>query len=122
MCSLKEGEFMSSEQQKREQMKKNVEGQVKKIEETKEGKEIKAEGKEKEEKKEKVEEDKKTEGKPSKTPVESAKAKRKKKINQFTLKEINQKIEEVKEKMGGLNSKYAKQLLHRKEILEKIEK
>ncbi len=40
-----------------------------------------------------------------------------KKINGMTLKEIEAKLAEVKEKQGGLTSKYAKQLLLRKKAL-----
>lgn len=39
------------------------------------------------------------------------------KINEMTLKEIEAKIAEVKEKQGGLTSKYAQQLLLRKKSL-----
>ena len=39
-----------------------------------------------------------------------------KKINEMTLKEIEAKLAEVKEKQGGLTSKYAKQLLLRKNV------
>ena len=40
-----------------------------------------------------------------------------KKINGMTLKEIEAKLAEVKEKQGGMTSKYAKQLLLRKKVL-----
>ena len=43
--------------------------------------------------------------------------KKRKKINRFTLEELEKKIQEVKEKMGGLTSSYAQQLLRRKEQL-----
>lgn len=39
------------------------------------------------------------------------------KINSMTLGEIEAKLAEVKEKQGGLTSKYAKQLLLRKKFL-----
>ncbi len=35
----------------------------------------------------------------------------------MTLAEIDIKLKEVEEKMGGLNSKYAQQLIKRKEYL-----
>ena len=44
-------------------------------------------------------------------------AKKKKKINRLTLKELEKEIEGAKEKMGGLRSQYAQQLLKRKEQL-----
>jgi hypothetical protein len=40
-----------------------------------------------------------------------------KKINGMTLKAIDAKLAEVKEKQGGLTSKYAKQLLLRKKVI-----
>jgi len=46
-----------------------------------------------------------------------AQAKKKKKINRLTLKELEKKIEQVQQKMGGLTSIYAQQLLTRKEQL-----
>jgi len=39
------------------------------------------------------------------------------KINRMSLSEIEAKLAEVKEKQGGLTSKYAKQLLLRKKVL-----
>lgn len=42
---------------------------------------------------------------------------KKKKINRLTLQEVEEKIKEVQEKMGGLSSAYAQQLLKRKEGL-----
>ncbi len=41
----------------------------------------------------------------------------KKKINQMTLEEIEAKLKDVQEQMGGLESKYAQQLLLRKKLL-----
>jgi len=41
----------------------------------------------------------------------------KKKINRLTLKEVEKKIQETQEKMGGLASSFARQLLERKEQL-----
>jgi hypothetical protein len=41
----------------------------------------------------------------------------KKKINKMTLAEIETKLKEIEGTMGGLKSKYAQQLLHRKKIL-----
>jgi len=40
-----------------------------------------------------------------------------KKINEMTISELEAKLAEVKEKQGGLTSKYAKQLLLRKKSL-----
>jgi len=42
---------------------------------------------------------------------------KKKKINEMTIQEIEAKLAEVKEKQGGLVSKYARQLLLRKKSL-----
>lgn len=44
-------------------------------------------------------------------------SKKKKKINKLTLNEIEKMIQEVQEKMGGVNSFYAKQLISRKQQL-----
>jgi hypothetical protein len=46
------------------------------------------------------------------------KAKRNKKINQMTLAEIEKKLEELKGSTGGYSSRYARELLRRKEILK----
>ncbi len=43
--------------------------------------------------------------------------KKNKKINKMTQKEIDKKLDEVKEKMGSLSSKYALELLRRKSQL-----
>ena len=40
--------------------------------------------------------------------------KKNKKINKMTLQEVDKKLEEIKEKMGSLSSKYALELLRRK--------
>ncbi len=40
-----------------------------------------------------------------------------KKINEMSLKDLEAKIAEVKEKQGGMTSKYAQQLLLRKKSL-----
>jgi hypothetical protein len=40
-----------------------------------------------------------------------------KKINAMTIKDLEAKLAEVKEKQGGLTSKYAQQLLLRKKSL-----
>ena len=63
-------------------------------------------------------EEKKTE-KPAEgqTPAVEESTPRKKKINEMTLMEIEAKLAEVKEKQGGLTSKYTKQLLLRKKAL-----
>jgi len=60
------------------------------------------------------------EAKPQAGPVAQEKkeaGQKKKKINRLTLKELEKKIEEVRQKMGGLNSFYAQQLLKRKKQL-----
>ena len=44
--------------------------------------------------------------------------KKKKKINRMTIKEIDKKLDDVKEKMGNHSSKYAKGLLKRKNVLK----
>jgi hypothetical protein len=46
------------------------------------------------------------------------KAKRSRKINQLTLAEIEKKLEEIKGSMGGFSSRYARELLRRKENLQ----
>lgn len=48
---------------------------------------------------------------------EAQDSKKKKKLNKLTLKEIEKMIQVVQEKMGGLNSFYAKELVRRKEQL-----
>ena len=45
-----------------------------------------------------------------------------KKINKMTLEELEKAIEKTKETMGGLSSKYAKELLERKEALAAAKK
>lgn len=45
-------------------------------------------------------------------------AKKNKKIGQMTMKEVEDKLISVKEKMGRLDSRYAKELLKRKEALK----
>jgi hypothetical protein len=42
---------------------------------------------------------------------------KKKKISQMTLEEIETRIKTVQEKMGGLGSQYAQQLLKQKQVL-----
>lgn len=62
---------------------------------------------------------------PAAAPEKSAEAKadKTKKINQMSLKELDKKLEEVKAKMGNLQSKYAAELLKRKkEIMGGIAK
>jgi len=56
-------------------------------------------------------ESKKPEEVPTPTPT------KKKKINKMTLAEIEAKLNDIKKKLGGLDSKYAKHLLKRKEFL-----
>jgi len=77
--------------------------------------------KEKKEKKAEVKEKppKKEEEKPEPEKAEAVGAK-KKKINKMTLAEVEAKLEEVKSTMGGLYSKYARQLILRKEYLKSL--
>jgi hypothetical protein len=51
--------------------------------------------------------------------AEGESAKKSKKLAHLTLKEVEQKINEVKEKMGGFTSRYAKDLLIRQKALKK---
>jgi len=51
----------------------------------------------------------------AKTP--QGQAKKNKKISQMTLKEIDEKLTSVKDKMGRLDSRYAKELLGKKDEL-----
>lgn len=74
------------------------------------------------EEKKPAEEKAKPEQKPTPTtqaPAEEKKegTQKKKKINRMTAKELERNIDQVKRKMGGLNSAYARQLLKRKEQL-----
>ena len=50
----------------------------------------------------------------------SASPAKKKKINKMTLAEIETKLEDVKIKMGGLDSKYAQHLILRKNYLNSL--
>jgi len=43
--------------------------------------------------------------------------KKRKKINKLTLEEVEEKLKSVEATMGGASSKYAQQLLHRREEL-----
>jgi len=45
--------------------------------------------------------------------------KKNKKIGQMTLKEVEEKLNSIKEKMGGFDSRYAQELLKRKSALTK---
>ncbi len=104
-----------------EETKKPQEEQVKKeVKETK-APEQKPVSKEKKEPEPKPEEEKaKPAGKVPPVAAEQKKeagAKKRKKINCLTLEELEKKIQEVQEKMGGLTSTYARQLLKRKEQL-----
>jgi hypothetical protein len=49
-------------------------------------------------------------------PSQTAK-KKNKKIGQMTIKEVEEKLNSVNEKMGSLDSRYARELLKRKESL-----
>lgn len=52
-----------------------------------------------------------------KTGESQKKSKRNKKINQMSLEEIEKKLEDIKASRGGLDSRYAQELLRRKAIL-----
>jgi len=54
-----------------------------------------------------------------KSNAEESKGKKRKKINLMSQKEIEEKLKSVKEKMGNLKSRYAKQLLKQKDILSR---
>jgi ribosomal protein L29 len=58
---------------------------------------------------------------PEEKPTQQAQEKqgkdKRKKINDMTLDEIDKKLDEVKQKMGDLTSRYALQLLKRKKEL-----
>lgn len=47
------------------------------------------------------------------------KKKRQKKINQMTAQELETAVQKTQEKMGGLTSRYARELLRRKKELNK---
>ncbi len=82
-----------------------------KVEKTKEEKPKEEKPKEEKPKTEKPKAEKPKEEKPA--PAE----KKRKKINRMTLKEVDKKLEEIKEKMGNFTSKYAMELLKRKKEL-----
>lgn len=52
------------------------------------------------------------------TPASKAVAK--KKIGKMTLDEVEEKLQQVKGKMGGWSSKYAQELLKRRQVLKNI--
>ncbi len=54
-----------------------------------------------------------------KAPEAPPKEKKKKKVRNMGLEEIEKKLKETEERMGGLESKYAQHLLQRKEELLK---
>ena len=54
---------------------------------------------------------------PAEKAAEAPPTSKNKKINKMTAAEIEAKLEEVKTTMGGLKSKYAQQLLRRKNLL-----
>jgi hypothetical protein len=63
---------------------------------------------------------KKPETGPSAGPAEGKDAvRKKKKINLMSVKEIDARLKTVEEKMGNLRSRYAKQLLKQKDVLNK---
>lgn len=53
----------------------------------------------------------------AKPEVGDGKGKKRKKINLMSLKEVEEKLKSVKDKMGNLKSRYAKQLFKQKDIL-----
>ena len=59
---------------------------------------------------------------PAPAPKAEEGAKKNKKINLMSPKDIDAKLKVVKEKMGNLKSRYAKQLIKQKDILDKTEK
>jgi ribosomal protein L29 len=71
------------------------------------------------EKKEKPAEPKKTEAPaPAAEKSEKESGSKSHKINKMTLAEVEAKLEDIKGKQGGLRSKYALQLLHKKSLLK----
>ncbi len=64
--------------------------------------------------------DKKDAAKAEPAPAAEAqkKADRNPKVNKMTLAEVEKKIEEVKSGQGGLLSRYAKQLIRRRDLLK----
>ena len=76
----------------------------------------KEEKKEEKKEQEKAPEEKSTPQAPAADKKETA-AKKKRKINRLTLKEVEKRIQDVQEKMGSLTSRYGQQLLKQKEKL-----
>lgn len=71
------------------------------------------------EKKEKPAEPKKTEAPAAAAEkTEKGEGSHSKKINKMSLAEVQAKLEEIKAKQGGLRSKYALQLLHKKSLFK----
>jgi hypothetical protein len=58
-------------------------------------------------------------GKSAPKPEVAVDTGKRKKINLMSLKELDNKLKSVKEKMGNLRSRYARQLLRQKEIINK---
>jgi len=112
--SAKEKDKSVESKPEEEKEKKNIEEE--KEEKKAENSEAKKEPK-KEVKKEAVKEEKPSEKKAEPAPVTAPK---RKKINKMSLEEIEAKIEEVKNKMGGLHSKYGRQLLIRRDYLHSL--
>ncbi len=52
-----------------------------------------------------------------KTEQAQEKTKERKKINKLTLAEVEKKLEEAKSAQGGYSSRYAQNLLRRREVL-----
>jgi hypothetical protein len=55
---------------------------------------------------------------PAAEKSEGQTASKSKKINKMSLAEVEAKLEDIKGKQGGLRSKYARQLLHKKNLLQ----
>ena len=110
----------AKEKDKPVESKPEEEKEEKNLEEKKEEKKTEnseAKKEPKKEVKEAVKEEKLPEKKAEPAPVTVPK---RKKINKMSLEEIEAKIEEVKNKMGGLHSKYARQLLIRRDYLRSL--
>ncbi len=64
----------------------------------------------------------KTEAKTEPKPAEVAPEKKRRKISQMTLQEVEAEIKTVQEKMGGFQSHFAQDLLARKKVLAESSK
>jgi hypothetical protein len=70
------------------------------------------------EKKDKPAEPKKAEAAAAPEKPEGGEAARSKKINKMTLDEVQAKLEDIRSKQGGLRSRYARQLLQKRDLLK----